>query len=104
MSLEEKSFIETDSKFKSGICLNKYNNEISICSAHRDEDKVYLDWVYPQTKQRIPSTKTLPWKIGLGTHKAAQERLQQLCNILKGPGKAGKTETSTTEEKNDVPF
>lgn len=109
MSLEEKSFIETDDQYGSGLCLNKYKGEISICSAHKGDDgKIYLDWIYPQTKDRKPSEKTLPWKIGLGKAKQAAKYLRYLAemldNIITTPLPVEKGSSNPVVQKNDVPF
>ena len=109
MSLEEKSFIETDDQYGSGLCLNKYKGEISICSAHKGDDgKIYLDWIYPQTKDRKPSEKTLPWKIGLGEAKQAAKCLRYLAEMLDStittalPVKRESSDPAV--KKDDVPF
>ena len=110
MSLEEKSFIETNDQYGGGLCLNEYKGEISICSAHRgSDDKVYLDWVYPQTKDRQPSEKTLPWKINLGELKKAVKYLRYLAGVLDktnaGPARpAEKPRDGNPKIENDVAF
>ena len=110
MSLDEKSFIETDDQYGSGLCLNEYKGEISICSAHKGDDgKVYLDWIYPQTKDREPSKKTLPWKVGLGEPKQAAKYLRYLAEILDETKTAGlepkeKGSSNPATKETDIPF
>jgi hypothetical protein len=109
MSIEEKTYIEIDDQYRSGVCLNEYNGEISICSAHQgNDDTVYLDWIYPQTKDRKPSEKTLPWKITLGEPKTAAKYLRYLAGMLEAKDKKDKPEEKGSDnpvvKKDDVPF
>jgi hypothetical protein len=98
--MEKKTYIEIDDQYRSGVCLNEYDGKISICSAHQDnDDTVYLDWIYPQTKDRKPSEKMLPWKITLGKPDEALKRLHYLARMLE----AKNTECFGTFDKdNDV--
>jgi hypothetical protein len=109
MSIEEKTYIEIDDQYRSGVCLNEYNGEISICSAHQDNnDTVYLDWIFPQTKDRKPSEKTLPWKITLGKPEKAAKHLRWLAEMTGALEKTDKPEEKGSNnpavKKDDVPF
>ena len=83
--MKEETFVEQDMQYHSGVCLDEYNDEISICSAQRGNDKkVYLKWGYPQNKDRKPSEKSLPWKVGLSSKSQAIETLELFIRELKG--------------------
>ena len=82
--MKKETFIETDMQYHSGHCLDQYNDEISICAAQQGKDgKVYLKWIYPQTKDKKPSEKTLPWKVNFGSVSQAIEALESYLNVLK---------------------
>jgi len=113
MDMRDSTFIIMDKEYKSGLCLDDFNDQISICSARRgkEDDKVYLDWIFPQGQDRKPISKSLPWKISLGDINRAIKILHALGNRLETLSKEGEpTETKpvaapvTKEPDEDVAF
>lgn len=109
MDIRKKTFITTDEQYGSGLCLDDYNDQISICSAHKGEDdSVYLDWIFPQGKDRKPIEKSLPWKINLGHIDMAKKILTRLLKDLDNMNKdiSGQPEpvAPVNNSEDDVPF
>ena len=111
--MKDKTFIEQDMQYHSGICMDNYNGEISICVSQTGKDgKVYLKWCYPQNKERKPSEKPLPWKVSLGSKSQAIEILEAFLQELKGmqgiaqqPAEAEQPETFGSGMPDDqIPF
>jgi hypothetical protein len=121
--MEKKTFILMNEEYRSGVCLNEYNGKISICSAHEDEDgTVYLDWIFPQKRDRTASDKSLPWKVELGDYNKAPKVLKRFTKFLdklatagepttpepklSGPpvGKPGPPVKETESTNDDIPF
>lgn len=79
-------FFDLEDKYGSGILLEEYNEEYSLVVANKSQTggSVYKKWIFPQTKDRKPAEKSLPWKITLGGHKQAIEVLDYFLKHLKG--------------------
>ena len=72
----EETYIQTDDRYSQGIVLDEYNGKLSLCNANEGKDgKIYLQWCFPQDKDKKPRPKPLPWKITLGD-------LSQAAHIL----------------------
>ena len=97
----EKTFIETDTQYHNGVCMEEYREEIGICRANRGNDgKVYTKWGFPQQgKDRKPAEKAIPWKIIFGTRSQAIQILESFLEELKS-----ETQSVTQPEKPDIPF
>jgi len=81
----ENTFTITNAQYKVGCVLEEYQGSYNICAAQQGQDgKIYLRWCYNQTKDRKPSEKTVPVKIGLGSKSQAIEMLETFVSILKG--------------------
>lgn len=94
----EDSIIITDEKYGRGIALDEYKGEYSIVSMrHADNGNNYLDWMFPQVKDRQPSEKSLPWKISLGNKQQAVQRLRMLLDSLGDVPAMG-------DPNSDIPF
>jgi len=82
---DEKTFYaNANSQYGEGIILDNYNGHISLVSARKKEDQVYMEWGYPQARDgsRKPIEKSLPWKITLGDHEGAIKALKFFLNEL----------------------
>ena len=104
---KKETYVETDQQYNSGLCLDDYGNEISICKAHADsqnEDEIYLDWIFPQNKDRKPIEKSLPWKIVLGETGQAVKILRYLADMLEKNTAPETPSAEKVEKKDDVPF
>ena len=107
--IKRDTFIETDSKYGSGMCLDDYNDMISICNAHPDGDKVWLEWCFAQDKDRKPREKGLPWKINIGRVSDAIHNLRSMADSLEhiynSPGAMAeqKGTTSPASKKTGLP-
>lgn len=114
--MEEKTYVETNSEWKRGAALDYYNREISIVAANEGKDgKIYMAWVFPQTKERKASDKTIPLKITLGDTGTAISILEDWIEILRGEKSDEPVEPVEPVEplkpfhrrentKNDIPF
>ncbi len=81
----EETYTETNEQYHQGAVLDEYNNEISICSANQaDNGKVYLQWAFPQDKDKEPRKKAIPWKVSLGARSQAIKTLEYFLKVLKG--------------------
>ena len=79
----EESIVITEEKYGRGIALDEYQGGYSLVSMHQGKDgNNYLDWIFPQDKDRKPRDKSLPWKIGLGNKQQAIQRLQMMIAVL----------------------
>ena len=97
----ENTFTITNEQYKVGCVLEEYQGSYNICAAQQGQDgKIYLRWCYNQTKERKPSEKTVPVKIGLGSKDQAIEMLETFVSILKGEGEPAGSNT----EDMDIPF
>ena len=114
--MENDTYVETNSEWKRGAALDYYNQEISIVAANTGSDgKMYMVWVYPQTKERKASEKTIPLKITLGDTGAAINILEGWIKTLRGEKSDEPTvkpaellheyeNKNPTTEGDDVPF
>lgn len=59
------------SEYGECIIVEEYKGDWSLVQGRRGEDQVFKKWCFPQTKDRTPTEKALPWKILLGKDKAA---------------------------------
>ncbi|MBT3368278.1 MAG: hypothetical protein HN416_14085 [Nitrospina sp.] len=78
MSEEKVFYANESSQYGEGVMLDEYNGSISLVSARKKEDQVYMEWCYPQAKDgsRKPIEKSLPWKITLGDREGAIKALR----------------------------
>lgn len=110
--MEEKTYVETDSEWKQGAALDYYNQKISIVAANEGKDgKIYMKWVYSQTKERKASEKTIPLKITLGDAGTAINILEGWIKTLRDEKPDEPAEPlheyenkNPTNEGDDVPF
>ena len=91
------------SQYGEGIMLNEYNGSFSLVSARKKEDKIYMEWVYPQKRDgsRQPMEKSLPWKITLGDKEAA---IQALRFFLKELGATDPGDPAPDGSNAEIPF
>ena len=81
----EKFIALRDSKYNEGVQLEEYNGSFSLVTAREAEGKVYLKWGFPQTKDRKPLEKSIPWKVTIGGSKEeAIEMLKTFMLMLAG--------------------
>ena len=90
-------------QYGEGIMLNEYNGSFSLVSARKKEDKIYMEWVYPQKRDgsRQPMEKSLPWKITLGDKEAA---IQALRFFLKELGATDPGDPAPDGSAENIPF
>ena len=90
-------------QYGEGIMLNDYNGSFSLVSARKKEDKIYMEWVYPQKRDgsRQPMEKSLPWKITLGDKEAA---IAALRFFLKELGATDPGDQVPGEPEQNIPF
>jgi hypothetical protein len=81
--MENTKFLKTSETYNEGIVLDVYKNEYGLCVAEEGKDgKIYKRWVFPQTKDREPTAKAIPWRITLGVKQQAIQRLEQLIMMI----------------------
>lgn len=70
-----------NSKYGDGIILEEWHDRLSlVVGSKSQEGTVYKKWVFPQTKDREPASKAIPWKVQLGSSR--EEAIDMLKNIL----------------------
>ena len=91
------------SQYGEGIMLNEYNGSFSLVSARKKEEKIYMEWCYPQKRDgsRQPMEKSLPWKITLGDKEAA---IQALRFFLKELGATDPGDPAPDGSAENIPF
>lgn len=101
-----------DSKYGECIVINEYNGEISLVLGNVSGDKVYKKWCFPEYKKE-PRTKSVPWKIPLGSGIQAERTLTALLAIISadrinsskgGIPKADITPPFDDNDPNEIPF
>jgi len=103
MSEEKPFYANEGSQYGEGIVLDDYNGAISLVSARKKDDKVYLEWIYPQKRDgsRSPMEKSLPWKITMGDNDAAIKFARWLLAQL---GATEPGDPATDDPNQDIPF
>jgi hypothetical protein len=86
------------SQYGECIDINEYNGSYSLVSGResKDGDKLFLQWGFPQTKDRTAGPKAVPWKIKIGESK--DEAIATLRELLKGLG------VGTADDDDEIPF
>jgi len=98
--MEPIFILNPESEYNDGVMLEYRNGEYSLVKARRGAGgTAYMDWCYPQSKDRVPLSKAIPWKIPLGKRETALDILGQIIKTLK----RGEGETSSSTQ-GDVPF
>ncbi len=99
MADEKCFYADESSRYGEGIVLDEYNSKFSLVLANKKDEKVFLQWCYPQAKDgsRKPIEKSLPWKIELGTREQAMDILQYFLKELSAAG-------GTDDNGDSVPF
>lgn len=84
MAILPGSFIKTNEKYGSGVAIDEYKGEFSLCAAFEGENgQVYIRWSYPQKGKgddRGPNDKAVPHKISLGNKQQFIQRMEQLIH------------------------
>ena len=84
--MKEIFFEIPGSKYGEGIMLEEYNDRISLVLAQKGKGNgtTYKKWCFPQTKDREPAEKAIPWKIQIGRDRQeAVETLRKIAMELK---------------------
>ena len=85
MSIQEKTFIETNEKYGDGFAIDEYQGEYFLTRVQRGQDgNLYQRWMKPFIRKDELSEKPMPWKIGLGNKQQAIQRLEQLMMHIEG--------------------
>jgi len=81
--IKKENFIIIDEKYKTGIGVDVYKNEVNLCMAFENkEGEIFSNWIYPQGKDRKPIEKAIPYKLSLGLKQQAIQRLEQLLMMV----------------------
>ena len=101
--MKDKTFIETDTQYHNGVCMEEYNSDFGICRANKGQDgTIYVKWGYAQAKNRQPAEKGIPWKVILGPRSQAIAILESFLAELKGDN-TKKTEVPEVDV-DEIPF
>ena len=85
MSEFEQFFENEESSYGEGVMLNKYGDRYSIISARKSnktEGTIYLEWCFPQDKDRKPKEKSIPLGVRLGKRDHAIKVLHEMLAAL----------------------
>lgn len=81
--IKKENFIKIDEKYKTGIAVEVYKNEINLCKAFEKQDgEIVANWIYPQGKNRKPIETAIPHKISLGQKQQAIQWLEHLLIMV----------------------
>jgi hypothetical protein len=80
-------FIKNEgSDYGDGFVINKYGDKYKLVSAREGKDgRVYMDWGFPQDKDRKPKDKAIPMGVPLGNYKDAIGCLKRALQVLENP-------------------
>ena len=93
----EKFIALKDSKYNEGVQLEEYNGSFSLVTARKgDDDKVYLKWGFPQSKDRKPIEKSIPWKVTIGNDITEAIQMLELFILTLDPDYFEKTIVDTS--------
>lgn len=82
MTIKKDEFIIIDQKYKEGIAIDRYNNEVQLVVAKEGDDGVVrARWCFPEIKKE-PSKKAIPWKLTLGVKEQAIQALERLLYMV----------------------
>jgi len=107
--MEDKFIKIQGDKYGAGVTLQEYNGTYSLVASKEGKDgKVWLDWAFPQTKDRTPGEKAWPVKVKLGNSASeSMEMLQLLLAAFKAPDKSKQysEQPAAPDDPNpDLPF
>ena len=101
-------YFDIGGKYGEVIILNEYNGELSLVSGRRekDGDRVFMEWCFPQDKDRKPRDKSVPWKIKIGDQQTAMEFIGWLAGEFGLRLEQGGGQSVPTPEPDDsqIPF
>ena len=89
MAETEVFFEYPNDQYNQGIIVEEFNDRISLVLAQKPKGNgtIYKKWCFPQTKDRQPTEKPIPWKIFIGhDRQSAIEMLRRIAIHLKGDG------------------
>ena len=75
-----------DDQYGNGLLLEEYNGAYYLVAALKTKPQagIVKRWAYPQSKERKPINRALPWQIKIGrTHQEALDNLQYFMEKLK---------------------
>ena len=101
MSEFELFFPLQDSKYGDGLVLNKHGDRYSLVCAKKStkaEGTVFMEWAFPQDKDRKPRDKAIPLGVKIGNHTEAVSLLLQLLAALGHPANGKPADDS------EIPF
>jgi hypothetical protein len=78
------------SDYGDGLLLNKHGDRYSIIAARKSqkaEGTVWMDWAFPQDKDRKPKSKAIPLGVRLGDKTKAIKFAKWLLSNLQGVNK-----------------
>ena len=84
---EFEVFIKNEnSDYGDGFVINKYGDKYKLVAAREGKDgRVYMDWGFPQDKDRKPKAKAVPMGVPLGNYKDAIDCLKRVLQVLENP-------------------
>ena len=78
--MEDITIKINSSQYNDCLQLNEYGGKISLCAAREGTNgTVYMDWAFPQDKDRKPRQKAIPVKVLLGSSKNEAVQTLQTC-------------------------
>jgi hypothetical protein len=89
-NVNEKDFILLDQKYGTGVCIDRFKNEYSICLARKTAaGDIWKLWGFPQGKDKEPVGKSIPWRITFGFREQAIQYLEKLIFMIEGRSTSG---------------
>ncbi len=83
MGIDEKHFVKTNTQYGNGAVLDEYNGTYSLTSAKQNDKGIWMEWAFPQDRDRQPREKAIPVKVNIGENKQqAIETLRYFISIL----------------------
>jgi hypothetical protein len=104
-------FIKNEgSDYGDGFVINKYGDKYKLVSAREGKDgRVYMEWGFPQDKDKQPRPKAIPMGVPLGNYKEAINSLKRALQVLENPNTntpaaAAKTLGGKVVDDSDINF
>lgn len=102
MSEFELFFAIEGNQYGEGVMLNKHGDRYSLIAARESQKggTVYMEWAFPQDKERKPKAKAIPLGVKLGDRNHAIGILRSILLALEKPN----NDPVPKGKDQDIPF
>jgi hypothetical protein len=100
---EFELFYDMGGEYGDGITLNKHGDRYSLVRAKKSkkaEGTIYLEWCFPQDRDRKPRDKAIPLGVQIGNRTEAVKFFRWALSQLEPNGK----QAASPPAQDDIPF